>query len=183
MHRFPRTLLLPALLLLVAATPFAGEPATHNQQLFVLKSLKPDVKTVGLLVSGSFAADSESMTSVSRAAAGAGFKVILGTVESVRDVASKFRDLRAEGIDAVWVVETGGLMNDRATRSFLIDNSARGRLPLLAPNATWVSEGACASVEKGGAGLSVSLNQKVLSALSITVPESLKGSAQMLAAN
>lgn len=183
MRNLHRTLLLPLLLLLVAATPFAGEPASHNQQLYVLKTLQPSITNVGLLVSNDFAADTEAMTSVRRAAAGAGFKIFLGTVGSVRDVASKFRDLRAEGVDAVWVVEGSGVMNDRATRSFLIENSTRGRLPLLAPSAAWVSEGAAASVEKNGSGLSVSLNQRVLSALSITVPESLKSSAQMLAAN
>lgn len=175
--------LLPLLLLLVAAKPFAGEPASHNQQLFVLKTLKPDAKNVGLMVSAQFAADAESMDSIRRAAAGAGVKIFLGTVETVRDVASKFRDLRGEGVDAIWVVEGDGLMGDRATRTFLIENTTRGRIPLLAPSSAWVSEGACASVEKGGSGLSVSLNQRVLTALSIAVPESLKASANLMAAN
>ncbi len=183
MPRFFRLLLLPALLLLVAATPVSREPASHNQQLFVLKTLKPTTKSVGLMVSARFSADAEAMESVRRAAAGAGFKIFLGTVETIRDVAPKFRDLRGEGVDAIWVVERTGLMNERGTRSFLIENAARQRMPLLAPDASWVSEGACASVEKGGAGLTVSLNEKVLAALSITVPESLKSSAQFLAAN
>lgn len=182
MKRF--SLVLPALLLLLAAaTPLAKEPASHNQQLFVLKTLKPSTKSVGLMVSSRMAADEATMTSVKRAAAGAGFTIFLSTIDTIRDVAPKFRDLRAEGVQAIWVIEGNGVMADRATRSFLIENTTRQQVPLLAPSASWVSEGACASVEKVGGNLSVALNQKVLSALSITVPESLKESAQLLATN
>ncbi len=173
-------LLLPALLLLVAATPLGLEPAGPNQQLFVLKTLKPDVKSVGLLVSARFAGDEAAMNGVRRAAAGAGFKIYLGTIETVRDVAAKFRDLKGEGVDAIWVVEGDGIMGDRATRTFLIENTTRGRMPLLAPTEAWVTEGATAAVEKGGSGLNVAVNSKVLAALSISVPESLKSSATVV---
>ncbi len=180
MLRTVRLLLLPALLLLAAAAPLANEPATHNQQLFVLKSLKPDAKSVGLMVSADFARDEAAMTSVRRAATGAGVKIFLGTVETVRDVATKFRDLKGENVDAIWVIEAEGVMGDRATRSFLIDNTTRQRVPLMAPSATWVAEGAAAAVEKGGAGLSVAVNAKVLAALSINVPDALKASATVV---
>ncbi len=174
---------LPLFFLFLAAAPSGNEPATHNQQLFVLKTLKPATKKVGLMISAQMAADEEAMTSVKRAAAGAGFTIYLAPVETIRDVAPKFRDLRGEGVEAIWVIEGDGVMADRATRSYLIENTARQQLPLLAPTASWVSEGACASVEKGGAGLAISLNEKVLSALSLNVPESLKATAQMLATN
>lgn len=174
------SLALVGLFLLVAARP-AGDVATaasFHQQLFVLKALKPDIKRVGLFVDDAFADDESQMEAVRRAATGSQVTIHLASVGSVADVAAKFRALDSDGIDAVWVPLSQGHMAQAAARTFLVENSARKRLPLFGPNRSWVDAGAVGAFD--GA---LMLNQRTLTALSLSVPESIAGSAQLLASN
>jgi hypothetical protein len=174
-------LALVAVFALVAATPSNGPAsmeASFHQQLFVLKALKPDIKKVGLFVDAAFAQDASQMDAVTRAAAGSQVKIHLATITSVADVASKFRALESDGIDAVWVPESTGNMGQSAARTFLVENAARKRMPLFGPNRSWVDAGALGAFEGG-----LVINQRTLNALSLAVPASIAGSAQMLAAN
>ncbi len=176
-----RVTLAIAAFLLLAATQPAGERsagASFHQQLFVLKALKPDIQKVGLFVDAAFAADAEQMEDIKRAAAGSQITVHLAAVSSAADVASKFRLLGAEGVDALWVPSSAGNMAQASARAFLVENAARKRLPLFGPDRSWVSAGAVGAFD--GA---LVFNQRTLTALSLTVPESLAGSAQVLAAN
>ncbi len=174
------TLALAALILFAAAQP-ANEStmsASFHQQLFVLKALKPGIKKVGLFVDASFAADAAQMEAVTRAAAGSQVSIHIAPVASVADVASKFRTLDGDGIDAIWVPISQGNMAQGSARTFLVENAARKRLPLFGPDRSWVDAGAVGAFD--GA---LMLNQRTLTALSLTVPASLAASAQMLAVN
>lgn len=174
------TLALAALFTLAAA-PLGSPPsigASFHQQLFVLKALKPDIQKVGLFVDAAFADDEAQMEAVRRAAAGSEVTIHLATVSNIADVASKFRTLDSDGIDAVWVPEGAGNLSQSAARTFLVENAARNRMPLFGPNRSWVDAGAVGAFEGG-----LILNQRTLTALALTVPASLAGSAQMLAAN
>ena len=174
------SLALAGLVLLVAARPAnqTAMGASFHQQLFVLEALKPDIKKVGLFVDAAFADDDSQMEAVRRAAAGSKVTIHLATVGSVAEVASKFRTLDGDGIDAVWVPISEGNMSQASARTFLVENSARKRMPLFGPDRSWVDAGAVGAFD--GA---LMLNQRTLTALSLTVPESLAGSAQLLAAN
>jgi ABC-type uncharacterized transport system substrate-binding protein len=174
------SLALAALFLLTAARPVGVDSmnGSFHQQLFVLKALKPDIQKVGLFVDNAFSEDDAQMEAVRRAAAGSKVVIHIAVIGSVADVASRFRTLDSDGIDAVWVPVSSGSLAQSSSRTFLVENSARKRLPLFGPDREWVDAGAVGAFDG-----SLMLNQRTLTALSLRVPESLAASAQMLAVN
>lgn len=176
-------LVLPlCVLLLLAASPL-NVRVSVQQQLFVLKTLKPDLEVVGLIVSGQ-AEDRENLDrAVRRAAAGAGVRLVVTEAANLADVGPKFRQLvREHRVGAIWVVSGDPVMNDRTARSFLIEQSTRAGLVLLAPDRTWVRDGATVALEPASGGASVILNERLATTLALQVPESLRAQVQMIAA-
>jgi ABC-type uncharacterized transport system substrate-binding protein len=171
-----------SVLFLLAASPL-NERVSVQQQLFVLKTLKPDLEVVGLIVSGQAEDRANLDRAVRRAAAGAGVRLVVSEAANIADVGPRFRQLvREHRVGAIWVVSADPVMNDRTVRSFLIEQSARAGLILLAPDRSWVRDGATLALEPAAGGASVILNERLASTLAIQVPESLRSQVQMIAA-
>ncbi|MDX1532438.1 MAG: hypothetical protein R3362_12980, partial [Rhodothermales bacterium] len=101
------------LVLLLALPSLAAPPpdVTPNQQLAVLKEMKPDAERIGIIWNRS--ADREAlMPRIERAAANAGLRVVVNLVGSLDEVGPAFRDLtRTHGIDVLRVVQNDGLVD------------------------------------------------------------------------
>ncbi len=172
-------------LMFVGAPEALESSATPLQSLFMIKQFMPQVSTVGLMLHTSDNSTSSNlMDQVKRASAAMGVKIVIGNVESLSDVASQFRDLTSTyHIQALWVIQNGSLLNSSISESYLIKNSTLNGIPLFAPNAAWVSAGACAAVVTDGTNTQLVVNQKTLNALGLKVPEKYASVTKILANN
>lgn len=179
---------LALLILIAAAFPLTAAAPTSDvtplQQVFIMKELKPDLERIGVLADKSVTEDEVIMSQINRAAAGAGVKVFLAAVESIRDVAPMYRGLRTNhDVQTVWVVTNGGAMSENASRKFVIKEAARDQLPVLAPTEEWVDEGATVALKIEDGQVRLIVNKATSEAVGLTIPAKYAARTAYLAAN
>ncbi|GIV61236.1 MAG: ABC transporter substrate-binding protein [Rhodothermaceae bacterium] len=181
--RFATTLLI--LFVAGAAVPEPLEEGpTPIQQLFVIKELKPGLERIGLIWDKNVTDTGALMPQVQRASASTGIKVFLAEVADLKDVAPQFRTLaREHQVQAIWILESTGVMDNGVTRSFIIKNATSAGLPVFAPSEAWVNEGASVAVIKDDGGISLLVNKAAAEAMSLTIPEKYLERTQYLALN
>ncbi|QXD16057.1 ABC transporter substrate-binding protein [Rhodocaloribacter litoris] len=168
-----------------AATPVRLEDGpTPIQQMFVIKELKPDIERIGLIWDKN-ATDTEAlMPQVQRASASTGIKVFLAEVTDLKDVAPQFRTLtREHQVQAIWILESTGVVDNSVTRSFIIKNATSANMPVFAPTEAWINEGASVAVLKKDGAISLLVNRAAAEAMSLTIPEKYLERIQYLAMN
>ncbi len=177
MHLFYK-IIKPVVVVFLIAVAFVNTPnalesnATPLQSLFMIKQLIPQTQTIGLMWNQNRTNTAELLTKIERASASVGVKVVIEDVEEMRDVPQKFRELNdSYHIQALWVIENNEPMSDPVGIDYLVKNSTLNGIALFAPNAEWVSSGACASLLSDGNNVKLVVNQKTISALGIKVPE------------
>jgi hypothetical protein len=169
---------------LLAAAPASPElNVTPLQQLFIIKELKADIKTVGIVWDKNVGRD-DLMPQIQRAAAAAGLKIVISPIADVREIGPTFRDLvRTSGIDALWIVEDDAVVGNAMGRKFLIKSAAEHGLPIFAPSEKWVAEGACVALRKEGSDIQLLVNKAAAQAASVKIPEKYLERTQFLASN
>jgi len=184
MNRTARTT--ACLLALVVGLTAASSPApsygtaSPAQQLFMMKEVKPDLARIGIIWDGR--ADDAVLQQALRAAQGYGVQVFRASVERNQDVGSAFRELhRTHRVQALWVITDTGLIAAEPTRSFLVREATRAGLPILAPSAGWVRDGAPLAVVAQGEGVRLVVNRTVAHALSLQVPAKYGSTTEFLA--
>ncbi len=178
-------ILFSALLLagLVAVAP-ASAQVSPQQQMFLMKELKPDAAKVGIIWKAGVANREELLLQIQRSATSTGIKVFVSEVKDLKDVAEQYRNLvRTHGIQMLWIVENDGVVNDAASRKFLIKSAMEARIMLVAPSNDWVNEGACVAIKKQDDAIGLVVNKAAAEALSISVPEKYRERTQFLAMN
>lgn len=162
-------LLLVLLLAVCTALPSFGQ-ATAQQQMFVLKTLRPNVQTVGLLISPQLQGRAEVERAARLAAQRSQISLVIGEVGNLGQVGPVYRQLvRDHRVNAVWVLTGDAMFNDRTARSFVIEQAARSGIVLLAPDQAWVQQGAAVAVQSAGDQLSIFVNERLSSSMSFQV--------------
>lgn len=160
------------LLLLVAlctALPSFGQ-ATAQQQMFVLKTLRPNVQTVGLLISPQVQGRAEVERAARLAAQRSQVNLVIGEVTNLGQVGPVYRQLvRDHRVNAVWVMTGDPVFGDRTARSFVIEQAARSGIVLVAPDQSWVREGAAVALEARADELNIFVNERLSTAMSFQV--------------
>ncbi len=166
-------------------TPSALESSvTPLQAVFMIKQLIPQVQTVGVIWNQSKTNANEILPKIDRASASTGVKVVVEDAEEMSDVFQKFRDLKDNyHVQAIWVIDNNEPMGADAGRKYLIQNSLVNGIALFAPNADWVSAGACAALLTDGSNVKLYVNKKTIAALGIKVPDKYLQDTQFVATN
>ena len=173
-------LLLIAATILAATSASAKSPLTPIQQMFLLKKMKPDVGTVGIIWAES-ANHEEMMPLVKRAVSSTGMKLVVSYAGSMQDVASQFREMKSDhGIQALWIIDDSGVLDNDVARRFLIQNATESGIPILAPSPDWVTAGASASLQKRDGEVQIVLNKAAAAATALAVPADYEGRTQYL---
>ncbi|MCS7082339.1 MAG: hypothetical protein N2561_02430 [Bacteroidetes bacterium] len=153
---------------------------TPTQQLFALKELYPGLKTIGVLTSQT--PSEETTKALNRASAATGVKVVVTVVNSVAELAPKFRELVSSyQVQAIWILEKDNVLTSPLAKDFLYKNTVTRNLALLAPDKTMVGEGALLHVSNEGGNLRLYLNQRVAQALNVKVPDQYQAHATFVA--
>lgn len=175
-----------AVLAVCMLAAFVTEPSadvTPMQQLYMLKELKPDVERVGIVWNKEKASEDE-LTAIRRAATSLQVQLFLAEITELSDLAPQFRNLaRTHKIQGLWVVKNDGIVDSSTGRSFLVKESMKSGIAVLAPDKDWVDAGATVALKKTDDGLHLMVNQTAVNALSMAVPEKYLERTEFLAAN
>lgn len=149
-------------------TALAQAKAAHGQQLFLLKSLKPAAKKVGVI--GAALTDQEVL-SLTRAGMGVGLTVVVARPANAREVALLYKKLVAESkVDMILVTSGGGDWFTGASVEYLRENAVMDRVGLCVPTLEQMAGGALCSIQLENGKLVVHVNQKVANVVGAAVP-------------
>lgn len=189
--RFRTLFVLPlALAIILGFTTAADRPLNVDdnedfypiQQMYHLNKLRPDVERVGLIWKRGVPDQEKRLKAVKRAVASIEGKLFVGYVENEADIAEKFRLLtRKHDVQVIWILENDGLVDASAPREFLIKNSVKQGIPLLAPTKNWVSAGAPIAIGKVNGKFRIFLNEPAAEATALKVPEDYEAETELVA--
>ncbi|WP_103020213.1 ABC transporter substrate binding protein [Salinibacter altiplanensis] len=153
------------------------------QQMFFLKKMRSDVKRIGLVWKRGAANQEKKIEQANRAVASIQGKLYVGYVEDASSVAEQFRLLtRKHDVQAIWVIENDGVVNASAPQKYLIKNTIKEGIPLLAPSQDWVSAGAPVAIMENNGSIQIMLNEQAAEATALDVPEKYQSNTKLVAA-
>ena len=151
--------------------------------MFFLNKMRPDVERIGLIWKRGAADQEKTIERANRAVASINSKLYVGYVEDKSDVAEQFRVMtREHDVQAIWVIENDGVVNAAAPREYLIKNTIRQGIPLVAPSRDWVDAGAPVAIAKNGEAIQILLNEQAAKATALKVPEKYQSNTELIAA-
>ena len=185
---------LPLILLLIGAVFHGnvideqkqGEPESDVgmvQQAFFLKKLKPDLERVGVLWKKGAPNQERKLRSIESAAASIQAKLFVAYVEDKSEVPEKFRLLsREHDVQALWIIENDGVVDASVPKEYLIENTVKEGIPLMAPTTSWVDAGAPFTVQEDGGKVQIMLNEPAAVATGLQVPDEYKSRTRPIVA-
>lgn len=176
---FPRsisTALLFACVALLSSQVHAGE-LTAMQQVYIVKQLKPDIKSIGVLCN--LEKHPELTNKLSRIAAQMSVKIYLFDTKEILSVSKNFKRMRRKKVDAIWVFPDE-VLTQKIVADYLIRESVLAKIILMANDPAWVKKGAtlCARSEEGEIRLYI--NEKAIGIMSLNLEEELKKAARVV---
>ena len=171
-HAVKGTLLLVAALALSAFYPARLSPdVTPMQQMYIIKEIQPSIERLGIIWNKA-THDDEVLLKIRRAGTSLKVKLFLAEVSDLSDIAPQFRILtRKHKVEAIWVIKNDGLVDSPIGKDFLIKNTVKAGVLLLAPSEDWVSEGAFIAMKRQDNRIHLVVNKSVAEALKLVVPE------------
>lgn len=167
-------LLLASCIIFMAANPnsIGSNSVTPLQQLFVFKELKPDVQRVGIIWNEDSGNRDALMPKIQQASASTGIKIFMANVKELKEIAPQYRRLvRDNDIQALWVVENDGVVDSDIGQKFLLKETTKQGIPIIAPTEDWVNAGATVSLKRAEGQIQLVVNQAAANALSLAIPE------------
>ena len=144
------------------------EKVTYGQNMYLMKSLLPSLKNIGVIASTLTQADIQSL---GRAAAALGIKVSIAEVTEIRDVASMYKRLVNDyHVDIIWIPDKNDQLLLGIGFEYLRENTVVDRIGLFVPSKKFVTKGALCSLERDNGQLTVYFNQRVASVDGIKTP-------------
>ena len=153
------------------------------QQMFFLNKMRSDIERVGVIWKRGAKGQEQTIERANRAVASINGKLYVGYVEDKSGVAEQFRVLtREHDVQAIWILENDGVVNAAAPRKYLIKNTIRQGIPLLAPSRDWVDAGAPVAIDENNGAVQILLNEPAAKATALTVPEKYRSNTELIAA-
>jgi len=152
----------------ILANAMSQTKVTYGQYMYLMKSLKPSLKNIGVMAS---ALTPEEIASLGRAANGLGVKLIAAKVTDVRDISSLYRRLVDEHkVEILWIPDGEDKLLLGVGFEYLRENTILDRIGLCVPSRELVSAGALCSFERLNGKLAVYVNQQVAEVVGINLP-------------
>jgi putative ABC transport system substrate-binding protein len=153
------------------------------QQMFFLNKMRSDIERVGVIWKRGAKGQEQTIERANRAVASIKGKLYVGYVEDKSGVAEQFRVLtREHDVQAIWILENDGVVNASAPRKYLIKNTIRQGIPLLAPSRDWVDAGAPVAIDENNGAVQILLNEPAAKATALTVPKKYQSNTELIAA-
>jgi ABC-type uncharacterized transport system substrate-binding protein len=152
------------------ATSSAESQSTlsYGQYMYLLKSLKPALKNIGVMAS---TLTTEEIESLGRAATGLGIKVTVAKVTDARDIAGLYKTLVSEHrAEVIWIPDAADKLLLGVGFEYLRENTILDRVGLCVPARELVSDGALCSFKHDNQKFIVYVNRRVAQVVGINLP-------------
>ena len=154
----------------VVSTNYAQQQVGLSQQIYVLKLLKPEVKTIGVMTSTMSTKDFQEITRLGLAH---GLEFVFAKAESPQDISSLYQQMVAtKKIKLIWLPDNNDEIMLGVGFQFLRENTLLDKIGLCTPKKLLVESGALCSVQKEEGKVVVYLNKRNAELLSINIPAS-----------
>lgn len=157
-----------AVLIVFISLPLLAQKASLGQQVAVMKALKPDLKTVGVLSGNMTDKLSQDLT---RAGISQSITVVIAKPKDQREVAGLYKKLVSEKkIQMLWLPDGGDEVTSGVSSDYLRENTAMDGVGLCVTEKNLVVGGALCSVQLENGKLTVYVNKKIASVVGVTIP-------------
>jgi uncharacterized protein YunC (DUF1805 family) len=145
-----------------------AQKAGYAQQFAILKRLKPELTTIGVLGSTLSEKNIEDLT---RAAVGQGLKIAIGVPKSMPDIAQLYRKLVSEkGAQIIFIPDANDNIMLGNGFEYLRESALSDRIGIMVPQQSLVSGGALCSVTMEDGKYKAFVNQRIAQAVGANVP-------------
>ena len=171
-----RALLVVTLLLMTASGADAQSKLTYAQNIFLLKTLKPSLKNIGVIAS---TLSDQEVKAIGKAALGQGIKVTIAKVTDVSEISGLYKMLINEhNAELVWIPDRSDEILLGVGFEFLRENTILDRVGLIVPTKDLVAKGALCSLETANEKVVVYVNKRIAQVDGINPPTSQDPSVQ-----
>ncbi|MDZ7374461.1 MAG: hypothetical protein ONB23_10885 [candidate division KSB1 bacterium] len=147
-----------------------AQEATLLQQFFVMKAFAPNLERVGVLVSSD--RGEAFKDKLGRASAAVGVKAVVTIVGNLHELSKAYQELvDVYQVRFIWVPSDDPVLRSDVAREYLVKKSVTQGVGILAPDKSWVMQGATLFVGVEGEKVKPFYNSKSLQALGLSVPE------------
>lgn len=158
------------LALCIVATTYTvhAQKVTYGQHIAIVKSVKANVTTVGVISSK---LDDKAIEGWTRAGLALGVKVIIGIPKTIRDVPSVYKTLvKEKKVELLIIPDADDEVMTGMGFDYLRETALNDQIGIFAPKPDMVSNGAVCTVINDGGKLKALVNQKLAQMLGLTVP-------------
>ncbi len=154
--------------LFLSSSLSVAQKAGYAQQFAILKRMKPELTTIGVMGSTLTEKNIESLT---HAATGQGLKIVIGVPKSVRDIAEIYRKLVVGNkVQVIFVPDADDNIVLGNGFEFLRESSLTDRVGIMVPQQSLVSGGALCSVTMEDGKYKAFVNQRIAQVVGANIP-------------
>ncbi len=149
-----------------------SQRATPLQYLYMMKLFKPKTQKVGILCE--LSKNQGLVDKLQKAGFSAGVKILIGDVKELKDVSQRFGELVKNGVDFLWIINEKDISTNQIAREYIFKNALLNSIPVAVPSVELVEEGGLFSLETSRDEITIYVNNKVVNALKLSIPENYK---------
>ncbi|KAB2925924.1 MAG: hypothetical protein F9K22_01125 [Bacteroidetes bacterium] len=169
MKRTTHRAALSAVLLACVLLPLTGQTSvTFGQQIALLKMLKPDLESIGVL---STSLNEKDVQQYTRSSLQQGVKLYVAEPKDARDIPSLYKKLVAEKkVQLILIPSVEDRIMLDVGYEFLKENTLLDRIGVCVPDVRFIANGAFFSVAKEEGKLVVTVNQRIAALVGASIP-------------
>jgi len=148
--------------------PLLAQKASLSQQIAVMKALKPELKTVGVLAGSLTDKLTQDLT---RAGLGQGITVVIAKPKDPREVVSLYKKMVSERkIQILWLPDAADEVVSGVSIDYLKENTAMDGVGLCVDDKKHIASGALLCVQSEGGKLTAYVNKKIAAVVGAAIP-------------
>lgn len=124
-------------ILMLGSSPAARAQGAvpYSQQIYLMKTLKPSIKTIGVMGSG---LSDETIELIARAAAGQEVGIFVARPQNAKEIATLYKKLTIEkAAEIIWIPEAGDKLMAGIGFEYLRENTMIDKVGLVSPPRRW----------------------------------------------
>lgn len=150
-----------------------AQRASLGQQVAVMKTIKSDLKTVGVISS---ILNDKMTQDITRAGMSQGVTVVIAKPKDAREVASLYKKLVSDKkIQMLWIPDPADEIVMGLGMQYLIENAVMDKVGLCVPAKNLVAGGALCAIQSEDGKLTAFVNKKIAAVVGASVPAEASG--------
>lgn len=156
--------------LMLGSSPGARAQAAvpYAQQIYLMKTLKPSIKTIGVMGSG---LSDEAIELLARAGAGQGVGIFVARPQNAKEIAMLYKKLTVEkAAEIIWIPEANDKLMAGVGFEYLRENTLVDKVGLCVPTFALVGEGALCNFHSQEGRLTAFVNKRIAEMVGVSIP-------------